>query len=141
MAATLPGAGQAARHAELIEPSTEECRVRFLGHGIGRLAIDTPEGPFVAATPSSTVRSPLGRHPIRTTAVGADVAYEVDHIDEALSQRWSVLIRGRAWAVTDPDIVHRLQALAYSGPRAGGERGMWVSLDPRSITGRRIAVR
>ncbi|WP_330302087.1 MULTISPECIES: helix-turn-helix domain-containing protein [unclassified Streptomyces] len=52
------------------------------------------------------------RHPelIELTAVGAHVAFEVDHIDEALSQGWSVLIRGFARAVTDPGAVQRSAA-------------------------------
>ncbi|WP_330309124.1 MULTISPECIES: pyridoxamine 5'-phosphate oxidase family protein [unclassified Streptomyces] len=140
-----PGMGQAARRPELIEMSAEECQARLSTHGVGRLAMDTPDGPFVAPLNYTVVD---GAITFRTapdatpaTAVGTDVAFEVDHIDEPLSQGWSVLVRGRARAVTDPDTVRRLKALAYSGPWAGGERDMWVSVDPLSTTGRRIVVR
>ncbi|MFI6495562.1 pyridoxamine 5'-phosphate oxidase family protein [Streptomyces sp. NPDC050564] len=73
---------------------------------------------------------------VPATAAGALVAFEVDHIDEALSQGWSVLVRGRARAVREPDAVERLEALAYSGPWAGGER-----IEPVNTAGHRIEVR
>ncbi len=76
------------------------------------------------------------------TAVDSRVAFEVDHVDEALSQGWSVLVQGRARTVTDPDVARRLDALAYSRPWADGdERDLWVRLDEERITGRRISVR
>jgi hypothetical protein len=46
----------------------------------------------------------------------------VDHIDEALSQGWSVLLLGTAAAVTDPEDDRRLDELAYTTPWAGGRR-------------------
>jgi transcriptional regulator with XRE-family HTH domain len=126
-----PGVGRAALHPELVELSAEECRSRLSGHGVGRIAMDTPDGPIVV---------PLN-YTVIDESVGAQVAFEVDHIDDALSQGWSVLIRGVARAVTDPDAVRRLTELAYSRPWAGGERDVWVRLEPTDITGRRIAVR
>ncbi|MFG2549410.1 pyridoxamine 5'-phosphate oxidase family protein [Streptomyces sp. NPDC048581] len=41
-------------------------------------------------------------------AAGCQVAYEVDRIDEAFAQGWSVLLRGHARTVTDPDEARRL---------------------------------
>ncbi|GGV65884.1 hypothetical protein GCM10010277_73300 [Streptomyces longisporoflavus] len=38
-------------------------------------------------------------------------------IDDALSRGWSVLVRGRARAVSDPGAARRLQDQAYSSPR------------------------
>lgn len=139
-----PGLGRAAGHAELRELDTEECRARLSTHGVGRLAMDTPGGPFIGPLNYSVVD---GAVVFRTApdatpaaAAGARVAFEVDHIDEALSQGWSVLVRGRARAVTDPDAVRRLDELAYSDPWAGGERRMWLSIDAADISGRRILV-
>jgi nitroimidazol reductase NimA-like FMN-containing flavoprotein (pyridoxamine 5'-phosphate oxidase superfamily) len=74
-------------------------------------------------------------------AAGQQVAFEVDHIDEALSRGWSVHVRGRAREVTEPDAVRRLEERAYSGPWAGGERNTWVCVDLADITGRSITVR
>lgn len=141
-----PGLGQAADHSELVELGPDECQARLSTHGVGRIATDTPDGIVVLPVNYSvidgavTYRTAPGAAPAR--AVGSRVAFEVDHVDEALSQGWSVLVQGRARAVTDPEVVRRLGALAYSGPWAGGEdRDVWVRVDQDRITGRRIAVR
>jgi hypothetical protein len=68
------------------------------------------------------------------------VAFEVDHLDGALSQGWSVLVSGHAQAVTDPETVQRLEEQAYSMPWAGGQRELWIRIEPLGITGRRVTV-
>jgi transcriptional regulator with XRE-family HTH domain len=141
-----PGLGRAAGHSELIELGPEACRARLSTHGVGRIATHTPDGLVVLPVNYSVVegavtfRTAPGSTP--ATAVGSHVAFEVDHVDEALSQGWSVLVQGHARAVTDPDVVRRLDALAHSRPWAGGEeRVLWIRVDEERITGRRIAVR
>ncbi|WP_234426219.1 pyridoxamine 5'-phosphate oxidase family protein, partial [Streptomyces kebangsaanensis] len=74
------------------------------------------------------------------TAVGNEVAFEVDHVDETMSRGWSVLAVGRAEAVDDPEAVRRLQERAHSAPWAGGPRTLWVKVCPTRLTGRRITV-
>lgn len=71
--------------------------------------------------------------------MGADVAFEVDHVNQVMSQGWSVLAVGPARVVTDPDEVRKLADRAHTEPWAGGEREMWVSIRPRRLTGRRIS--
>ena len=71
-------------------------------------------------------------------AVGTDVAFEVDHVDEAMSQGWSVLTVGPAQAVTDPDAVRQMADRTHTTRWAGGERELWVSIQPKRLTGRRI---
>ncbi|WP_151478297.1 pyridoxamine 5'-phosphate oxidase family protein [Streptomyces albicerus] len=140
-----PGIGRAAGHPELVELNAEECRARLSTHGVGRIAVSTPAGPVVVPVNYSVVDDAVA---FRTApdatpaaAAGTQVAFEVDHIDEALSRGWSVLVRGPAREVTDPDAVRQLEERAYSGPWPGGERGMWVCIDPADITGRSISVR
>ena len=77
---------------------------------------------------------------VTSHASGSPVAFEVDRIDGAFSQGWSVLVRGHASVVTDADDVRRLEEQAYSTPWAGGQRDLWIRIDPLSITGRRITV-
>ncbi|HEX3311364.1 MAG TPA: pyridoxamine 5'-phosphate oxidase family protein, partial [Streptosporangiaceae bacterium] len=69
------------------------------------------------------------------------VALEVDHIDEALCQGWSVLVRGPAHRVAHPAELRRLQEDAAVWPWPGGEREVYVRIVPREITGRRIELR
>ncbi|MEU9190207.1 pyridoxamine 5'-phosphate oxidase family protein [Streptomyces sp. NPDC048484] len=140
-----PGYGRATRDPEFVELELEECWRRLSTHGVGRLATTTAEGPTVLPVNYSVVDGSIA---FRTapgstsaSAVGARVAFEVDHIDETFSRGWSVLVRGPARGVTDPDAVRRLTEQAYSKPWTGGRRDMWVCLDPVDVTGRVIRER
>ncbi|KOG37099.1 helix-turn-helix domain-containing protein [Streptomyces resistomycificus] len=139
-----PGRGQAARTPEFRELSTYECRALLSTHGVGRLALSTAEGPVIVPVNYSVVdgavvfRTAAGATP--ALAVGCRVAFEADRIDEVFSRGWSVLVRGDARSVTDPEEARRLDRRAYSTPWAGGRRDLWVRLDPIAISGRRITV-
>ncbi|CAL9659644.1 hypothetical protein SUDANB15_06916 [Streptomyces sp. enrichment culture] len=139
-----PGPGRAARNAEFTELDTEECRVLLGTHGVGRVAVPTDEGPLIVPVNYSVVdgavvfRTAPGTTPAR--ASGHRVAFEIDRIDDALSQGWSVLVRGDARAVTDPDEARRLDERAFSTPWTGGRRELWTRIDPLEVTGRRITV-
>ncbi|CAL9663537.1 hypothetical protein SUDANB176_07108 [Streptomyces sp. enrichment culture] len=139
-----PGPGRADRHAEFAELDTEECRALLGTHGVGRIAVPADEGPVIVPVNYSVVdgavvfRAGPGTTPAR--ASGHRVAFEVDRIDDALSQGWSVLVRGDARAVTDPEEVRRLDERAFSTPWAGGRREQWTRIDPLEVTGRRITV-
>ncbi|MGW5665944.1 helix-turn-helix domain-containing protein [Streptomyces sp. NPDC003758] len=138
------GLGQAGRHPKFTELTAQECRELLSTHGVGRLAVTTASGPVVVPVNYSVVDGTLvfrtQPHAVPAQASGSQVAFEIDHIDGALSQGWSVLVRGEARAVTDPDSVRRLEEQAYSAPWAGGQRELWIRIEPLSITGRRITV-
>ncbi|MEU6378735.1 pyridoxamine 5'-phosphate oxidase family protein [Streptomyces sp. NPDC046909] len=137
-----PGPGQAARHPELTALGTEECWSRLGTHGVGRLARNSPEGPtvlpvnYTVVDGTITFRTAVGAVP--SQVLGERVAFEVDHIDDALSRGWSVLVRGRARGVTSPETLRRLEDQAYSEPWAGGRRDFWVCIEADGITGRSI---
>ncbi|MFE9774635.1 helix-turn-helix domain-containing protein [Streptomyces sp. NPDC005931] len=139
-----PGQGRAARHAEFTALAPDECRTLLGAHGVGRLAVTTDEGPVVVPVNYDVIdgdvvfRTAAGTTPAR--AAGHRVAFEVDRVDDALSQGWSVLVRGDARTVDDPEEMHRLEERAYSAPWAGGHREQWVRVEPLEITGRRITV-
>jgi hypothetical protein len=141
-----PGLGQAADHSELIELGPEDCLARLSTHGVGRLATAAEDGLVILPVNYSVIDGTIA---FRTApgsaiaaAVGPNVAFQVDHVDEALSQGWSVLVQGSVRAVTDPDVRRRFDALAHSRPWAGGEeRDLWVRVEQDRISGRRIAVR
>jgi transcriptional regulator with XRE-family HTH domain len=137
-----PGQGQALLHPELRALSSDECRVRLSTHGVGRVAVSTPDGPAIIPVNYEVVddaiafRTAPGSAP--AAAVGTDVAFEVDHVDETMSQGWSVLVVGPASVVSEPDAVRRLAERAHTKPWAGGPREMWVSIRPTRLTGRHI---
>ncbi|GGZ45556.1 DUF1918 domain-containing protein [Streptomyces bluensis] len=137
-----PGQGKALLHPQLRDLGLDECRALLSTHGVGRIAVSTPEGPAVVPVNYEIVddaiafRTAPGSVP--AAAVGTDVAFEVDHVDEAMSQGWSVLAVGPARVVAEPDATRRLAERAHSEPWPGGEREMWVSIRPTRLTGRRI---
>ncbi|MEE1754666.1 helix-turn-helix domain-containing protein [Streptomyces sp. SP18CS02] len=140
-----PGSGHAAYHAELVDLDPDACRSLLGTHGVGRVAVTTHEGPailpvnyMIAADGDVVFRTSPDSVPAR--AAGGEIAFEVDHIDDALSQGWSVLVVGTARAVTDPESVRDLEAQAYSTPWAGGDREHWIAVTPVRVTGRRILV-
>ncbi|WP_405876463.1 MULTISPECIES: helix-turn-helix domain-containing protein [unclassified Streptomyces] len=138
------GLGQAARSPGIGELSVPECRALLSTHGVGRIAVPTASGPVVVPVNYSVVdgaivfRTESGSTPAQ--ASGCQVAFEVDHIDDAFSRGWSVLVRGHARTVTDPEDIRRLADRARSAPWAGGHRDQWVRIDPLVVTGRRIMV-
>ncbi|MFD5041888.1 helix-turn-helix domain-containing protein [Streptomyces sp. NPDC058377] len=144
-AALPPGRGRVAPHPQSTELSAGECR-RLLGtHGVGRVGISTPEGPLILPVNYTLLDSAIA---FRTApnaspaaAAGHRIAFEVDRMDDALSQGWSVLLVGVARAVTDIVQIGLLDKKALSPPWAGGDRSLWITVVPTRITGRRIAAR
>jgi uncharacterized protein len=65
------------------------------------------------------------------------VCYEVDGIDQAEATGWSVLIKGRAAEVRDPDEVRRLAALPLRFWSLG-DKAHWIRIVPADVSGRRI---
>ncbi|WP_406411420.1 pyridoxamine 5'-phosphate oxidase family protein [Streptomyces sp. NBC_01614] len=138
-----PGQGHALLHPQLRDLSPDECRTLLSTHGVGRIAVSASDGrPAVVPVNYEVVddailfRTAPGSAP--AAAAGKEVAFEVDHVDDALSQGWSVLAVGPASVVTEPDAVRRLTQDAHTRPWPGGAREMWVSIRPASLTGRRI---
>ncbi|MFE1248451.1 pyridoxamine 5'-phosphate oxidase family protein [Streptomyces sp. NPDC058735] len=137
-----PGQGQALYHPQLRDLDEQECRSLLSTHGVGRISLTTPHGPAVYPVNYDVVDGAIA---FRTApesapagAAGHRVAFEVDHVDDAMSQGWSVLAVGRARAVTDPEAVRRLERGARTGPWAGGRRTLWISIAVDRLTGRRI---
>ncbi|GAA3880378.1 hypothetical protein GCM10023084_36650 [Streptomyces lacrimifluminis] len=139
-----PGPGRAGYAPEFTELSTAECTELLSTHGVGRLAVTTALGPMIVPVNYSVVegtvvfRTAHGATP--SLASGGPVAFEVDRIDDAFSQGWSVLVRGYARTVTDIGEERRLAERTYSEPWAGGRRDVWVRIEPFALTGRRIVV-
>jgi transcriptional regulator with XRE-family HTH domain len=146
-----PGQGRQAdvRFISALMPA--ECRRLIKPGGIGRIAFATVSGPVVVPVNFAVLADPaqLADTVVIRTAEDTvideyaddEAALEVDHIDEALGQGWSVLVRGPAHRVMHPAELRHLQEDAPVWPWPGGEREVYVRLVPREITGRRIELR
>lgn len=68
------------------------------------------------------------------------ITFEADDYDESTQTGWSVVVKGRADLVTDDATLERLHASGirpWSNPTF---RTNWITLQPTSITGRRISL-
>jgi transcriptional regulator with XRE-family HTH domain len=140
-----PGQRAAARNPTLHDLSEDECLALIAPGGVGRfLFVQAGRGPVALpvnfkmdgddvvfmTSPDSVSTEGVHQQP---------VSFDVDHLDEALGEGWSVLLTGTAEVVTDADELSRVQALGIQ-PWAAGDRDRFVRLAPTQITGRRIRV-
>jgi transcriptional regulator with XRE-family HTH domain len=137
-----PGVGRAGPHPTLESLSLEQCEEHLAAGGVGRIILSTGSGPV--AFPVNFVFAG-GAVVFRTSdAMVADisgvVAFEVDHVDEAMSEGWSVLVRGHAGLIEDPE--ERIAAARLGiDPWAGGARLNLIRVAPFEVTGRVIVQR
>ncbi|PDP88700.1 DNA-binding protein [Glycomyces fuscus] len=141
---TPPGAASTAAprpHVRVLSP--DECMELIGPGGVGRVAFAEEGGaPVVLPVNYAVVR---GDVVFRTESDGliADrargpVAFEVDRLDGAMSEGWSVLLTGRGRVVDDPEESASLEEAAPVRPWAGGQREAHVRITPTGVTGRRI---
>lgn len=124
--------------------SDEEC-LRLLAHkrvSVGRLAFVDHDKVLVLPV---NYRWHDGAVVIRTGpgvmqaagARGTQATFEVDEVDVAWREGWSVLAHGRLEEVTEPDEADELRQLPLH-PWAEGDRQTLLRLRPESVSGRRI---
>jgi nitroimidazol reductase NimA-like FMN-containing flavoprotein (pyridoxamine 5'-phosphate oxidase superfamily) len=129
------------------ELDEDECLTLIAGGGIGRIAYTSRFGPAVlpvnyvwrdgAVVFRTAENSPLDED-LRTGIANADyrVAFEIDSIDLAAQQGWSVLIQGPAHHVSgaEADTIRQSGVEAW----APGDRELFVRIVPSRVTGRRV---
>jgi nitroimidazol reductase NimA-like FMN-containing flavoprotein (pyridoxamine 5'-phosphate oxidase superfamily) len=128
--------------------SEAECLQLISAGGVGRLAYAGRFGPTVLPVNyklhegtivfRTTQDSPVDED-LRTGIRGAEfkVAFEIDDINPAAREGWSVLIQGSAHHVESE--TERASVLAAGvEPWAGGIRELFLRIVPTRITGRRI---
>jgi transcriptional regulator with XRE-family HTH domain len=140
-----PGERRAAKNPVLEELSVQECRDLIAPGGVGRFLF-AEAGRAPVAIPvnyrmdADDVVFRTGSHgSIASTGLGQPVSFDVDHLDDALGEGWSVLVSGTASILADPAELARAEAL-HIEPWAGGERDTYVRLSADQLTGRRIRV-
>ena len=142
--------GQAAEPAgPVLETLDEaECLRLVAPGGVGRLAYSGRFGltvmPVNFRLHDGTIVFRTGLHSptdedLRTGIAGAEyrVAFEVDDVDTAAREGWSVLIQGSAHHVDTAD-EHASMLEAGLETWAGGSREHFLRIMPTRITGRRI---
>ncbi len=141
-AQTPPHYGRLARAPVVAKLTPAECHRLIAPGGIGRIGFGAASGPVVLpvnfAVVDGTIVFRTGEGTIIDGHADEQVAFEVDHIDEALSQGWSVLVRGPAHRVTHPAEFRHIRRDALIWPWPGGDRDVYVRIMPDKITGRRI---
>ena len=124
-------------HFLTVEP--EECRRLLRDATIGR--VSWPSSAGLVTLPVTYGVHDDGRIGFHAAARGllselaaepADVAFEVDDIDEETGTGWSVLVRGRARA-------HEGRPTELPQPWAPGERPVLVAIEPTAVTGRSVS--
>lgn len=136
------------RQATLQLLDTAECLRLISDGGVGRLAYTgrfgltvlpvnykVYEGDIVFRTAQG---SPMDED-LRTGIADAEykVAFEIDHIDMAAREGWSVLIQGSAHHV-DSEAERASLATADIEVWPGGEKELFLRITPTRITGRSI---
>jgi len=131
----------------ITELGEAECLARIAPGGIGRIAYQSRFGPAIlpvnyqwhdgAILFRTAQDSPLDQD-LETGIRGGEykVAFEIDEIDKAGRQGWSVLIQGPAHHVTETE--RESAERAGVEPWAPGERQLFFRIVPSRVTGRRI---
>jgi hypothetical protein len=126
----------------------DECLRLISPGGIGRIAYQSRFGPAVlpvnyqlhqgAIVFRTAEDSPLDQD-LRTGIADAEykVAFEIDDLDPAAREGWSVLVQGSAHHIR-PGTERESAEAAGVESWAAGDRELFVSITPARITGRRI---
>jgi transcriptional regulator with XRE-family HTH domain len=139
----LPPGRQPPLERPVLEPLTSmQCRDYLGTSGVGRFLFVEHRGPVAipvnyAMLGEDIVVRTSGRTSLAAGARQSRVSFEVDHLDEALAEGWSVLVRGESHVVTSPDELAVVSSLGIV-PWAGGDRDTYVRIVAREVTGRRI---
>ena len=132
----------------MIEELDEAESLRLISAGgIGRIAYQSRFGPAVlpvnyqwhdGAIVFRTARHSALDQDLDTGIAGGDykVAFEIDEIDTAGRQGWSVLIQGPAHHVSEDE--RESAERAGVEPWPAGDRELFIRIVPDRVTGRRI---
>ncbi|GGQ14165.1 helix-turn-helix domain-containing protein [Streptosporangium pseudovulgare] len=142
-----PGRGRPGPHPVLEKLEPAECLRLITPGGVGRVAFSGADGPtilpvnYVVHDGAVIFRTASGGpldDTLRTGVRGVEfkVAFEIDRLDEAGREGWSVLVRGGAHHVSDEE--RAAVAEVDVRPWAGGERELFIRIVPTEISGRRI---
>lgn len=128
---------------EPFELAEWECESLLRAHVVGRLSVCGEDGPYVFPVNYSVVDGAIVLRVapyslLGTLARDAPIALQIDQFDHDRQRGWSVLARGRAEPVTDPEALAHVEAVWPPQPWASGSRPLHLRLAWRELTGRKL---
>jgi nitroimidazol reductase NimA-like FMN-containing flavoprotein (pyridoxamine 5'-phosphate oxidase superfamily) len=137
-----PVRGPAASGNVLRVLSPAECFGLLELGGVGRVGFASADGimmlPVNFAVTAKSIIFRTAPDTLLALYANGQVSFEVDRLDVALREGWSVLVQGRAHQVTDEREYKRLEDSTHLEPWAGGARDVYVRIAPTRISGRCI---
>jgi hypothetical protein len=135
-----PGHGRAGRHPVLEALTAEQCNAHLAVGGVGRVVFLSSRGPVALPVNFEFTEGQIIFSTDESKAAAIEkelVGFEVDRVDEAMSEGWSVLVTGRARRIEDHEELQRLGSLDLEA-WAGGDRHSLMGIKPEELTGRVI---
>lgn len=122
--------------------SPAECLELIEPGGIGRVGFATSDGVIILPVNFVVIGNAVVFRTAPDTLLagcsGGQVSFEVDEVDQALHEGWSVLVCGHAHKVTEERAVRQLEDRANLEPWADGARDVYLRIAPTRISGRSI---
>jgi uncharacterized protein len=134
--------------AEMVELPREECLRLLAAHRFGRLALNGTDGvpiirpvnyAFDAESQSIVFRTAEGSK-FHRLVDSSHAAFEIDGIDTTARTGWSVVVRGVAGVIENPNELSWLDRLGLE-PWVPGDAPRWVRIRAVNVSGRRIVPR
>lgn len=136
-----PGRRPATGHPVLEKLGRAECEGLLLAGGVGRIVLVEARGPvaipvnFAVVEGDVVLRTSADSSP--ATADGQRVGFEVDQLDEAFAEGWSVVVTGVARRVSESEELSRLQASGIE-TWTGEGHDVYLRISTEEISGRRL---
>jgi nitroimidazol reductase NimA-like FMN-containing flavoprotein (pyridoxamine 5'-phosphate oxidase superfamily) len=136
------GRSGAAPDPQLVSIDEEECGGYLAGGGVGRLIFRSAARPVALPVNFKMLAGDVifrseNDGEVSAIAPQEPVSFEVDRIDDAMREGWSVLATGTVHPVSTDAQIHEAKALGIE-PWAGGNRHTYFRLSVTKLTGKRI---
>lgn len=130
---------------QLVELTAEECLALLGTRSVGRIGVVAPGGPMIfpvnyALSDDTIVFRTLPYGVIANNAHEANVAFEVDRLDENMHEGWSVLAIGRSHRIEDPEEVRLIREDLDPLPWAEGQRNLYFRIEWTNLSGRQLGM-
>lgn len=133
--------GATGPHPEVEPLTAEQCEVHLGMAEFGRLVYARARGPVAIPVNYEYTEGQIvmSTDPDKATWLQGlrIVGFEVDRVDEGMSEGWSVLVTGDVRTIDDPEELQRLSSLGLAS-WDDGEGHVLIAITPRQITGRVI---